>query len=95
MRFLKNGPNIPDELLFAQDEGNVVFFCGAGVSMENSNLPSFTGLAQKVMDDLGVIVGSKAQKQLSAINELNKNTHTHGLISEDHIFSSLKRSFKI
>ncbi len=32
MRFLENGPSIPDELLLARDQGRVVFFCGAGVS---------------------------------------------------------------
>jgi hypothetical protein len=32
LRFLAEGPSIPDELLVARDEGRVVFFCGAGVS---------------------------------------------------------------
>lgn len=26
MRFLEDGPSIPDELLIARDQGNVVFF---------------------------------------------------------------------
>jgi hypothetical protein len=29
MRFLENGPNIPDELLLARDQDRVMFFCGA------------------------------------------------------------------
>src|SRR5215472_7034479 len=32
MRFLATGPNFPDDLLEARDAGNVVFFCGAGLS---------------------------------------------------------------
>ena len=32
MRFIANGPSIPDELLTARDDGRVIFFCGAGVS---------------------------------------------------------------
>jgi hypothetical protein len=32
MRFLAAGPDFPDELLEARDAGNVVFFCGAGIS---------------------------------------------------------------
>jgi hypothetical protein len=30
MQFVANGPDIPDELLQAHEEGRVVFFCGAG-----------------------------------------------------------------
>ena len=44
MRFIEHGPDIPDELLFAQDEGNVVFFCGAGVSRAYADLPDFSRL---------------------------------------------------
>ena len=53
MRFIENGPDIPDELLFAQDEGNVVFFCGAGVSRAYAKLPDFSRLAEQVINDLG------------------------------------------
>jgi hypothetical protein len=42
MRFIEKGVNIPDELLRAQDEGRVVFFCGAGVSLAKASLPDFT-----------------------------------------------------
>ncbi len=42
---------IPDELLEAQEQGKLVVFAGAGVSMgEPSNLPSFKGLAAKIAD---------------------------------------------
>ena len=62
MRFIEHGPDIPDELLFAQDEGNVVFFCGAGVSRAYANLPDFSWLAQQVIEDLGATEESKAKK---------------------------------
>ncbi len=93
MRFIENGPDIPDELLFAQDEGNVVFFCGAGVSMAHAKLASFADLAEKVINDLGATEDSKAKKLFSKFTELNKDPHTRGVISADHIFSSLIRSF--
>jgi len=32
MQFIANGPDIPDSLLQAHEEGRVVFFCGAGIS---------------------------------------------------------------
>jgi hypothetical protein len=40
MRFAAQGPDIPADLLEARDRGEVVFFCGAGVSMP-AGLPSF------------------------------------------------------
>ena len=43
MKFVKNGPDIPDELIDAHQRGEVVFFCGAGISM-NNGFPSFTSL---------------------------------------------------
>ena len=43
MQFVTNGPDIPDALLQAHEEGRVVFFCGAGVSYP-AGLPDFKGL---------------------------------------------------
>jgi len=51
MRFLEDGPAIPNELLTAQERGEVLFLCGAGVSMPT--LPSFLRLADMVFADLG------------------------------------------
>ena len=42
---------IPDELLRAHEDGEVVFFCGAGVS-QSAGLPSFQALVKKVLTDL-------------------------------------------
>lgn len=53
MRFAENGPILPDELLLAQDEEQVVFFCGSGVSRSRANLPDFFGLASSVITALG------------------------------------------
>lgn len=52
MRFLPDGPNIPDALITAQEKGRVIFICGAGVSM-NLGLPSFGGLVWRVYEALG------------------------------------------
>ena len=45
MRFLPDGPNLPDELLEERDNGNVVFLCGAGVS-RSAGMPDFLGLSK-------------------------------------------------
>ena len=39
MRFLADGPALPDDLLTAPDQGQVIFFCGAWVSKAKVNLP--------------------------------------------------------
>jgi hypothetical protein len=53
MQFVANGPDIPDPLLQAHEEGRVVFFCGAGISYP-AGLPGFKGL----VDDIYRLVGT-------------------------------------
>ena len=52
LRFTEHGPAIPDELLVARDEGQVLFFCGAGVSTAEARLPGFQKLAEDVLREL-------------------------------------------
>ncbi len=47
MQFITNGPDIPDALLQAHEEGRVVFFCGAGISYP-AGLPGFKGLVEQI-----------------------------------------------
>ncbi|HEL3634544.1 TPA: SIR2 family protein [Stenotrophomonas maltophilia] len=47
MQFIVDGPDIPEALLQAHEEGRVVFFCGAGVSYP-SGLPGFKGLVEQI-----------------------------------------------
>lgn len=47
VQFITNGPDIPDALLQAHEEGRVVFFCGAGVSYP-AGLPGFKGLVEQI-----------------------------------------------
>lgn len=47
MQFLTDGPDIPDQLLQAHEEGRVVFFCGAGISCP-AGLPRFKGLVEQI-----------------------------------------------
>lgn len=64
MRFLANGPSIPDELLVARDAGEVIFFCGAGVSQAEAGLPNFESLGRDVIRILGSASDSQARKLL-------------------------------
>lgn len=47
MQFVADGPDVPDALLQAHDEGRVVFFCGAGISYP-AGLPGFKGLVDEI-----------------------------------------------
>jgi hypothetical protein len=51
MQFVKNGPDIPDRLLQAHEDGRVVFFCGAGISYP-AGLPGFGGLVAQLYSSL-------------------------------------------
>ena len=52
MQFIRNGPDIPDALLQAHEEGRAVFFCGAGISYP-AGLPGFKGLVNEIYLRLG------------------------------------------
>src|ERR1700681_4227085 len=53
MQFIPQGPDIPDSLVQAHEDGGVVFFCGAGISYP-AGLPGFAGLVQALYTDLGM-----------------------------------------
>lgn len=47
MQLISEGPNIPEALLNAHADGAVVFFCGAGVSLD-AGYPLFGGLVKEI-----------------------------------------------
>jgi hypothetical protein len=47
MQLIPEGPNIPEALLNAHADGTVVFFCGAGVSLD-AGYPLFGGLVEEL-----------------------------------------------
>ena len=47
MQFVRHGPDIPERLLQAHEDGRVVFFCRAGISYP-AHLPGFAGLVEKL-----------------------------------------------
>jgi hypothetical protein len=60
MRFFPDGPHIPNRLLADHERGNVVFLCGAGVSVA-AGLPNFEDLAKKLVDRLGAPVNATSR----------------------------------
>ncbi|WP_291733260.1 hypothetical protein [Leisingera sp. F5] len=94
MQVIEGGPEIPDKLLLALDEGCVVFFCGAGVSRAKAQLPDFFGLANQVLKTLGIPDGSPAVKILDEAREIEARTGVPGLISADRVFGLLERDIE-
>ncbi|MBN9488611.1 MAG: SIR2 family protein [Alphaproteobacteria bacterium] len=52
MQFVSGGPDIPEQLLQAHEDGHVVFFCGAGISYP-AGLPGFKGLVDEIYQRVG------------------------------------------
>jgi hypothetical protein len=65
MQFVKGGPDIPERLLHAHEDGYVVFFCGAGISYP-ARLPGFAGLVKGLFDDLAVRPNAVQQSAIKA-----------------------------
>ena len=53
MQFVKGGPDIPEQLLQAHEDGRVVFFCGGGISYP-AGLPTFAGLVTQLYAAVGI-----------------------------------------
>ena len=53
MQFVKRGPDIPEQLLQAHEDGHVVFFCGAGISYP-AGLPTFAGLVEQLYEEMRI-----------------------------------------
>ena len=65
MRFIANGPDIPERLIQAHEDGRVVFFCGAGISYP-ARLPGFAGLVDKVYTALATSPNAVQQAAIKA-----------------------------
>lgn len=72
MRFTADGPSVPDDLLVARDAGNVIFFCGAGVSQHEAKLPNFERLARSIIEILGAAIESPARTLLDKAFETGR-----------------------
>ncbi|ARD28234.1 SIR2 family protein [Acinetobacter lactucae] len=81
MRFTKTGPNIPNELIEAQKKGELLFFCGAGVSVP-AGLPTFYCLTKQVAERLHAL-----DDENSEISKLLFNYQF------DRTFTALKRTY--
>jgi len=77
VRYVEGGPDIPLAIVQAQEEGRLVLFCGAGISLSN-DFPLFQGLVDLVGCRLGVEKTSEEQLEYERENY-------------DRVFSLLER----
>lgn len=63
--FIKDGMDIPDHLVHAQENGRVVFFCGAGISMA-AGLPDFEKLVNSIYSTLHIRKEDTEKKLMKA-----------------------------
>ncbi|WP_078085309.1 anti-phage defense-associated sirtuin Dsr1 [Microbulbifer mangrovi] len=64
MQLITDGPDIPDTLIEAHEEGRVVFFCGAGIS--RPTLPDFGGLVKDLYRHCGTRPSRQEQELIDA-----------------------------
>ena len=95
MKFIADGPDIPEELLVARDRGKVIFFCGAGVSQQFAHLPSFEGLDGDVIGLLGAAQDSPARLLFDKAIEMGRMADVGGLVATDRIFGRPEREFEV
>lgn len=82
MQFLRDGADIPDELIRAVNDGDAVFLCGAGVSMR-CDMPSFRRLTEDIYLNLGESYANEPAERIAfernefdrALRSLEKRTH--------------------
>ena len=90
MRFVAEGPSIPDRLLEVRDEGRVVFLCGAGVSIPAGML-DFVSLTRGVLDHLQAPDDLPARQAFAAWTD--DTTPVSSRIPLDQIFNSLRDEY--
>jgi hypothetical protein len=97
MRFTENGPSLPNNLLNARDVGEVVFFCGAGISIP-AGLPDFFRLTVEVAGRLGALPTSRPGQLIETERQYRDGRATGGHrepVAFDRVFSQLAREFGV
>jgi NAD-dependent SIR2 family protein deacetylase len=61
MTFIASEPDIPVEILEAQEEGRLVFFCGAGISYQ-LGFGDFKWLVDEICKSTGVTLTDEEQQ---------------------------------
>ena len=93
MRFKADGPAIPDILLEERDAGNVVFLCGAGVSIP-AGLPGFVDLTRHVIDEVDPPQNSEIRRAFGPWIDKDSTVPGGVRLGLDHLFQLLNREYE-
>lgn len=96
MRFIADGPDIPLSLIEARDAGDVIFLCGAGVSMP-AGLPDFRKLTENVAKRLRVHPSDPIAQMLANTSAPLDQTFGQmmGKYGFDHVEAAVRRELRI
>ena len=92
MRFKADGPAIPDVLLDERDAGNVVFLCGAGVSIP-AGMSNFLDLARHVTGEVDPPSDSEIRRALQTFDETGPPVAEWCRPSLDQVFQMLYQEY--
>lgn len=67
MKWVRGGPDLPEELLQLLEDGRLVLFCGAGVSYP-AGLPGFRGLVERVYQQTHEVKSELEQAEFERLN---------------------------
>ena len=84
MSLIKDGPDIPEEVLHALRNDKLVLFCGAGISKQNG-LPLFAELVEQVCEQLNIPIDE--HPLLKEAKEQKKYDHILDLVEGNQDFS--------
>ena len=90
MRFLTEGPSTPDDLSKQRHQGNLVFFCGADVSL-SPGVTSFTDVCRHVIDELHV--PSDGESRVMLERHIRSQDSSVQLPPLNHIFEALQHEY--
>ena len=93
MRFKADGPAIPDILLEERDAGNVVFLCGAGVSIP-AGLPGFVDLTRHVIDEVDPPQDSEIRRAFGPWIDKDSTVSGWPRPGLDQLFQLLNREYR-
>jgi hypothetical protein len=101
MRFLEDGTDIPDDLIRSVSDGDVVFLCGAGVSMR-VQMPSFKELTDDIYRELTEIRTNEPAERIAyersefdrVLRSLEKRTHFPKAVSRVRVAATKLLSAK-
>lgn len=85
-RLIPDGPDIPAELIHKQEAGEMVFFCGAGISI-STGLPCFGRLVDGIYESLNIVKDSNEEKLIElkkfdeALGRLEERVHGNAMRS--------------